>query len=305
LTGSRPSRSPISELTSEAQALPQEAQALPEEAQAPLDEGVLTEVVELREAAARQAASMRHVAHRPWPLPSGPWIIGQTWTDLVFIHWRVPPSRMRPLLPVGLELDTFEGGGWLTVTPLRMSAVGVRGTRRSLLGLASFLELNVRTYVTLGGKPGVYFFSLHAESRFAVRAARALYRLPYFPARMSATLAADGAIDYLIVGLEGADATSEKKELRIRYCAAGPSFVARPGSLEHFLTERYCLYTEDPGGRLFRAEIHHEPWSLRPAEVAIERSAMAPPGIDLARPPDLAQCGGRQDVVTWPLRRVR
>lgn len=261
---------------------------------------VVMQTVDPREAAARQSASLSVTAHRPWPLPRGPWIVGQTWTELLFAHWRLPPSRLAPLLPYGLELDTFEGWGWLAVTPLRMSAVRIRGLPFCPPGLTSFLELNVRTCVRLGDRPGVYFFSLDASSRLAVGAARWMYRLPYFTAWMSATLRKD-AIELVS---HRRDRRGRAADLTIRYRATGAPFVSAPGTLEHFLTERYRLYTSDGRGRLFHADIHHAPWSLREAEARIERNTMAPSGIDLGPAPDLLHCGARQDVVAWPLERI-
>jgi uncharacterized protein YqjF (DUF2071 family) len=111
------------------------------------------------------------VAHRPWPLPSGPWIMAQTWHDLLFAHWSVRSETLRRLVPSELALDTFDGSCWVAVAPFHMSGIRLRGLP-ALPGLSRFPELNVRTYVTLGGKPGVYFFSLDAGSLPAVWAAR-------------------------------------------------------------------------------------------------------------------------------------
>jgi uncharacterized protein YqjF (DUF2071 family) len=122
--------------------------------------------------------------HRPWPLPSSPWVMRQKWHDLLFMHWRIPPQTLRPLVPAALELDHFEGSAWLGVVPFRMTGVRLRGTP-AIPGLSAFPELNVRTYVSAGGKPGVWFFSLDAASAIAVAAARAWFHLPYFRARMS------------------------------------------------------------------------------------------------------------------------
>ncbi len=118
----------------------------------------------------------------------------QTWHDLLFAHWPVPESALRPLVPAKLELDLFDGRGWIGVVPFHMSGIRIRGLP-SLPGLSRFPELNVRTYVTHGGKPGVYFFSLDAGNLPAVLAARAFYHLPYFRARM-ASREKDGEIQY-------------------------------------------------------------------------------------------------------------
>src|SRR5215471_8036474 len=136
------------------------------------------------------AEILRHTAHRPFPLPESPWIMVQIWHDLLFAHWPVPPEALRPLVPPELPIDIFEGKGWIAVAPFHMSGVRPRGIP-PLPGLSRFPELNVRTYTTLDGKPGVFFFSLDAANLPAVRAARAFYHLPYFHARMKAHVDGD------------------------------------------------------------------------------------------------------------------
>src|SRR5712691_5372284 len=145
-------------------------------------------------ASARQAAGLRELDHRPWPLPAGSWRMGQCWEDLLFAHSRVSEAAVRALVPEALEIDTFDGSAWVGVTPFRISCLRLRGTL-PLPYVSSFLELNVRTYVTAGEKPGIWFFSLDAESQLAVKAARRAYQLPYHRARMSARAEA-GWIEY-------------------------------------------------------------------------------------------------------------
>jgi uncharacterized protein YqjF (DUF2071 family) len=244
---------------------------------------------ELLDAARRQAAVTDETAHRPWPLPERSWVLGQTWDDLLFVHWAVDPRQVRPHVPDGLELDLRDGSAWIGVTPFRLGGLRAKGTL-PLPYVSSFLEINVRTYVTHDGKPGIWFFSLDASSEAAVLAARQLYRLPYFRARIRME--------------PGSRATFEctrdaQTEFSAAYGGAGPVSPAAPGSLEHFLTERYCLYAEHDG-RLFRAEIHHRPWPLQSAEAEIPRNAMAPPGIEVDGEP-LLHYSARQDVVIWAL----
>ena len=242
-------------------------------------------------ASARQAASLEEDAHRPWPLPRGPWLMGQTWEELLFVHWRVPAAELRKLVPKHVEIEEHDGSAWLGITPFRVAALRLRGVL-PLPGLSSFLELNVRTYVTDGEKPGIWFFSLDAASRAAVVAARAGYKLPYFAARMrTAHIGEWIAYESARTGVAGV-------AFGARYRAVGAEFVAEPQSLEEFLAERYCLYTED-AGRLRRADIHHRPWTLRRAEAEIELNTMAPVTLPDDEPHLL--WGGRQDVVLWAL----
>lgn len=221
--------------------------------------------------------------------------MGQTWEDLLFAHWRVPIGELRPHVPPGLEVEEHDGSAWLGITPFHLTGLRSRGTV-PLPGISSFLELNVRTYVrTSDGKSGIWFFSLDATSRLAVRAARRQYKLPYFDARMTLERT-DGWLDAECARLE-----ERGRVFSGRYREAGEGFVPAEGSLEQFLTERYCLYTSDAEGALYRADIHHTPWLLHPAEAEIELTSIAP--FELPGQP-LCHLAERQDVVIWPLERV-
>jgi len=248
---------------------------------------------------ARQSASLRETEHRPWPVPRRSWIQGQTWDDLLFAHWRVPEESLRALVPPQLPLDTFDGTGWLGITPFRVTGFRLRGTL-PLPRLSTFLELNVRTYVTLDDKPGIYFFSLDAESPLAVEAARRTYRLPYYHARMSASARGEW-IEYSSSRREGA---ARPFTFTGRYRPVAPPATAARDSLEWFLTERYCLYTLDERDDVQRAEIHHGPWPLQAAEAEIELNTMPPDRIELPDEEPLLHFSRRQDVVIWPLERI-
>ena len=228
-----------------------------------------------------------------------PWVMRQQWHDLLFAHWRVPAEALRPVVHPSIPIDEFDGSAWVGVTPFR-----VEGFRPRLgpppPGVSSFLECNVRTYTTIGGRPGIWFFSLDAESRLAVRGARLFWRLPYFLANMSAA-SADGRIEYASrrVSGDGPPAAFEGS-----YAPTGPVERARPGTLEHFLTERYCLYTTDARGRPLRGDIDHPPWPLQPARSDLRRNTMGEQvGLRLDGEP-LLHFARRQDVVFWPIRRV-
>lgn len=244
-------------------------------------------ILDLLQAPGRQSATLRERAHRPWPMPESSWVQGQTWDHLLFAHWRVDAAALRALLPEQLPLDLFDGEAWLGITPFRVTGFRLRGTL-PLPVASSFLEANVRTYVTHDGKPGIWFFTLDAESRVAVEAAKLMYRLPYHHATMTATRR--GAwVDYNSTRLGAA--------LDVSYRPTGDVFEPQRGTLEHFLTERYCLYTEHDG-RLERAEIHHAPWQLQRAEAELRENTLAP--VALAGDP-LLHYSERQDVVIWPL----
>src|SRR5215218_1020008 len=250
-------------------------------------------------AAQRQRASLGSTAHRPWLLPARPWAMGQSWCDLLFAHWPVPAEQIRAHVAPELELDLFDGEAWVSVTPFEVRGTRVRGVLPPPV-LSRFPELNVRTYVTVADRPGIWFFSLDAASSLAVMAARAAYRLPYFRAAMAIDAPDEPWIEYRS---ERTDPRGAPAAFRGRYRARGGHRHADPGSLEAWLVERYRLYTVD-GGRVYAGDIHHRPWTLQYAEADIEANTMAAPvGLDLDGEP-LVQYAARQDVVFWPLVRI-
>jgi uncharacterized protein YqjF (DUF2071 family) len=219
--------------------------------------------------------------------------MAQTWDHLLFAHWRVDAEALRRHVPKGLDVEEHDGTAWLGVTPFVVTGLRVRGTFPLPL-VSSFREVNVRTYVTDGEKPGIWFFSLDASSALAVAAARRLYKLPYFPADITVERRR-GRIHYECV-------RDERTAFSGAYTPAGEVFEARPESLEHFLTERYCLYAADHGA-LYRAEIHHPPWPLQVADATIDLNTMAPEDVRLQGDP-LLHYSARQDVLIWPVEDV-
>jgi uncharacterized protein YqjF (DUF2071 family) len=269
--------------------------------------GAVGRVADLGEAAISELAKVwppvaqgrvvTETAHRPWSLPSQPWTMAQTWGDLLFAHWPVPERAMRRLVPEPFAIDIFDGTAWLAITPFDVSGLRLRGTP-PLPRLSRFPELNVRTYTTFCGKPGIWFFSLDAGSGAAVAGARRTYRLPYHRADMTIARGEE-SIRYRSLRTSS---TYRRAELDVEYAPAGAARPAAAGTLEHWLAERYCLYTLDERQRVMRAEIHHPPWLLQPATATFKANTMAPEGIDLHAQEPLLHFAGRQDVVIWPLR---
>jgi uncharacterized protein YqjF (DUF2071 family) len=241
--------------------------------------------------------ALHHLGHRPWPLPTRPWAWRQTWHDLLFLHWPVPVASVRGLVPAPLDIQQFAGSAWVGVIPFWMSGVTRRGWP-GVPGATSFPELNVRTYVSYQDRPGVWFFSLDAASRLAVWAARRLYHLPYEFARMRVRHTGE-RIEY-----RSARPTAEGFEAS--YSPAGTPLASPAGSLEHWLTERYCLYAWSRRGALQRAEVHHEPWPLQPAAAEVRRNDMLRVhGIQVDGPAAHVRYARRMDVVVWPLHDIR
>ena len=240
-------------------------------------------------------STLDQVEHRPYPMESERWVMGQRWHDLLFAHWRLDPAVLQSLLPPPLEIDTFDGSAWLAVVPFAMTDVRARGLP-GFGRISNFLELNVRTYVRSGDIDGVYFFSLDASSMPAVSAARRWFHLPYFRARMELNRRADW-IDYQS---KRTHRGQEPAHIALSYRPTGPPEIAQPDSLESWLVERYRLLTERPDGAVVTGEIHHGPWQLQPAEVHIHINTMVEwLGIDIDRDPDHVRFARFLDVYLW------
>jgi uncharacterized protein YqjF (DUF2071 family) len=250
--------------------------------------------------------ALSQTEHRPYPLPEGPWVLRMRWHDLLFMHWPVPEDSLRPLIPPALKLDTFDGSAWLGVTPFRMERTRPRFLP-AVPWLSNFPELNVRTYVTHRDKPGIWFFSLDAHNPVAVRLARATFGLPYFDARMSCEVPKE-EVRYRSVRTHKGGPPAR---LAASYRPVGEVFGSRPGTLESFLTERYCLYSAGAAnrasgsGRVWRGDIHHQLWPLQPAGAEVEELEMtAQIGVTLPDTKPILHFARRLDVVAWPPRRL-
>jgi hypothetical protein len=241
---------------------------------------------------------LRQTSHRPFPLPPQRWTWRQTWLDLLFAHWPIPAEAVRPLVPSELDVQEFDGTSWIGVVPFHMEGVR-RRPLPDLPGISRFPELNLRLYVAHQGMPGVWFLSLDAANRLAVWAARRFFHLPYFRARMSLSIAPP-VVTYRSARVTTGPAVVFDAE----YAPVSAPFTAAGGSLEHWLTERYCLFAQAPDGRLFRTDVHHEPWPLQTARAVIRRNDLfAPHGLTVPGPPPLLHFSRRLDVIVWsPVR---
>jgi uncharacterized protein YqjF (DUF2071 family) len=232
----------------------------------------------------------------------------QTWSELLFLHWPVAESGLRRLVPAALDIDTHDGRAWVGLVPFTISGARLRFLP-PVPFVSSFHEVNVRTYVRHRGQdPGVWFFSLDAASALAVKAARRLYKLPYHYARIEMTVTEDGApppaparhrVDYASRRVPG-----DPPDVDVRYAPGDVPRPADPGTLEHFLVERYLLYSAG-GSSLHSARVHHVPYPLQPATVDhLRETLVATNGIDRPDTEPLAHYASRVDVDIWPLEDV-
>lgn len=204
------------------------------------------------------------------PRRGGRWVMSMTWEDVLFAHWPIDAEAMRAHIPAGMALDTFDGKAWLSIVPFLMT--GVRGRcSPALPGARRFAELNVRTYVTVDGVPGLYFFSLDAANRLAVRVARATFALPYFDARMRCKKDAQSWVHY---ESHRTHIAAPPASFAATYRGTGEPAENGPGTIAFFLTERYALFTFRRDGRIRRGDIAHVPWTLEKAEGRIDRCEM-------------------------------
>ncbi len=240
------------------------------------------------------------MSHRPWQRPTKPFAMYMEWHNLLFAHWAVKPELLEAKLPKGLKLETFDGFAWLGIVPFQMRYTAPRKWL-SLPLISHFDELNVRTYVTDGQKRGVWFFSLDCNNTLAVRAARFGFHLPYMDAKIQVSIRGDQIVYSSLRTHRG----ESNAVLECAYQPIGQVYHSVAGTLEHWLTERYCLYSASVSGQIFRGEIDHQPWSLQPAAADFFENSMTESlGFSLPKKPELLHFSKRIDVNAWLLDKI-
>ena len=248
--------------------------------------------------------SMDRVA--PTLEPDQPVVMHQNWHHLLFLHWQVPPGELQRLIAPELTIDTFEGNAYVGVVPFTMT--GVRPVLTPPLPwISNFHEINVRTYVHLRGRdPGIWFFSLDASSSIAVAAARAAYKLPYFHSEIEFFASKDPLPDVQFDSKRNDPTGTTPANARIRYKPIeGIVTQASPGTIEHFLIERYILYSADDDHNLYRARVHHQPYPIQRADLLeLDETLIWAAGIRRSEVHPLRHYAREVNVKIYPIEKL-
>lgn len=237
---------------------------------------------------------------RPFPIPDGPWLVTQTWNNLLFSHWPIPSKIIKEHLPSSLEVDLFDGQAWVGIIPFYVNHMRIRGLP-SIPYFHAYVELNVRTYVTYKGTPGIYFFSLDANKWMHVIGAKIGAFLPYRYASMD--MKEENHIIHFYSRRK--HTKSEGEQLKLTYQSSSEIYLPNPDSLEYWLFERYCFFTSR-GNYLYRGDIHHDRWRVSDAKVMIHANSMASflPHKYIESQP-LVHFSRKKQVFAWALKRLQ
>lgn len=227
------------------------------------------------------------------------WIGKQIWADLLFAHWPADYASLREKIPEEFEIDQFDDEPWVGVVPFMMRGVRFRGTP-AVPGVSNFLELNLRTYIRYRGRPAVYFFSLDANHRLAVWAARKYFHLPYYRAKM------ESHSDTFGTHYRSQRYASSGKQTLLDCSYRGEDKIATSsGDLTEWLTERYCFFTKTHTGNIFRGRIHHRKWPLQHASAEFRNNTIAAAqGVKLKDVSPILHYSKSLEVKVWKLQKM-
>lgn len=234
-------------------------------------------------------------SHRLWSLPPSPWLMKQTWNDLLFAHYPIKLDLLRKRVPEVLPLDSFNGLGWIGIVSFRMTGVRLRGLP-PIPGTNTFPQVNVRTYVNLDGKPGVYFLSLYAANRLAASAAKNFFNLPYHFADI--TMKHNGSC----FNFNSKRRSDKQAGLVCSFRPISDPFYAPKGTFDEWMAERYCFYTLNNKGLPLRCDVLHQPWLLQHAEAKMSQNTLLTmQGIQVEQDRPVFHFSKKMEVRTWPL----
>ena len=231
-----------------------------------------------------------------------PWVMHQTWENLLFMHWPIDFDHLRSLVPPELEIDTFEGQAYVTMIPMHMNNIHLHDLP-AVPGTREFPEINLRTYVRMNDEPGIFFFTIDSGSSFASWVARHTFFLPYIYSKMSFREESDG---FHLESKRPNSHHAKKAEFSGSYHPVGEEYQTREGTLEHFLVERYAMYDKGPGGDFFKGNVQHPPWRIQKAEANIEINTVPEAaGIDLGDAVPMLLFAYNTEVLCWPMVPVQ
>ncbi|MBS4174515.1 DUF2071 domain-containing protein [Bacillus sp. FJAT-49736] len=244
---------------------------------------------------------LNDIIHRPFPLPSKRWIMRQSWRNVLFLHWPIPPEKLRPHIPSILQIDTFNGSAWLGIILFVIEGIFPFGLSSVSL-TPKFPEINVRTYVTYNGKPGIYFMSIDVENWASLKIAKRWYRLPYKSAQISLRK------EKQTYSFQSIRKGNENPSISFKgeFGPVSEVYYAKEGTLDHWLTERYCLYSSNNVGNIYCGEIHHRPWPLQKAEIEMVRNTLFIPfNLDFPKVKPIAHFSTGVDSLMWNIKKLR
>lgn len=239
------------------------------------------------------------VEHRPFPHSNVPWFMTQQWNNMAMFHWPIDTALLEKQIPEQLKIDTFDGVGWLSFAVFQVTHSRIRGFPK-VPYFSTFIQINVRTYVTYNGVSGVYFFSLDANKWPIVFGAKVAMKLPYKLAQM--TMKNEQTDMYFNSSRKKTGSGSPA--FTCQYRPTSESFYPGANSLDYWLLERYCLWTTK-GKSVFRSDIHHDRWKVTQAKATIHENSIATflPQSSFQTEP-LLHFTNEKTAFLWPLRLI-
>lgn len=242
---------------------------------------------------------MKKQDHRSWPVPSKNWIMRQTWRNVFFAHWPVLPERLRPSIPSTLEIDTYQQMAWIGVVLFEIEGIYFRGLS-PISVVHKFPEVNLRTYVQHKGKPGVFFLSLDVGNWASLVISKRWYHLPYRNAKIS--YRKEGSTFHCQSVRKGK--STIPITMKGSFTPNSESYYPEEGTIDHWLTERYCLYSLDRRGNIYCGDIHHKPWLLQKAQAVISDNTLPTPfGIDISEVEPILHFSKGMDTLFWNIKK--
>ncbi len=233
---------------------------------------------------------LQSTAHRPWPIPSAKWQYYQEWNRVLFLHWEIPFDLLRNVVPKQLPLDSFDGKYYISLVAFTMEHIRPRYLP-AVAFVSDFHEINIRTYIKIDNKEGVYFLSIEAGKALSAFVARKLSGLPYRKTDMTRNH-----------GIYTSTNHAQKFHFHTDYDTG--ALLTSKTSLDKWLTERYCLYLEEDN-HIYRYDIHHKEWEIKSASVRQLTTQYTIDHIHLTNlPPNMIHYSDGVKVVAWNRMRL-